>query len=414
MNRIGLISLILLAACSPTPSQSLGQPAACASAGTPAPFATPTNPTELMNSSLVFLSQGGRLEALEQRLSEFQSFGSDPTIELREFNLIGTSFPAVVIAAIFRGDTTQPDWLPPDSGVIILYCEGESYQGEITTVSPLYQSLEIAEIIDLKEDGRQEVVISIGWMVAGSVCALGISIFGWEQGQVIDYFGGGGPDVDCRVPLKFYAEPSGETELIVQGNTHYTAFGGPGRDVRYHYQFNGDRFVPASTEYLSAPYRIHALEDAQIALQAGEIKRAIELYYQAARDDKLLDTKEFLLLDEKGGTRNDYQANYLKAFAYFRLIGIQFWQDRSAEAPSLIQEFETHYPPSAHGSELVEALRIFEAGLKEGQSVTLACGAVTDFIEQNHPALEQYFYAGYNNLIILNEDICAFPGEKLT
>jgi hypothetical protein len=62
----------------------------------------------------------------------------------------------------------------------------------------------------------------------------------------------------------------------------------------------------------------------------------------------------------------------------------------------------------------VEAIRIFEAGLKEAQSVTQACGAVTDFVEQNYPMLDQYFYAGYSNLMLFNKDICAFPGEKTT
>ena len=126
--------------------------------------------------------------------------------------------------------------------------------------------------------------------------------------------------------------------------------------------------------------RVEYLDDAQGALDKGDISMAIAYYGRAAHDPSL---NNFASRDEIANHQMDLAGNYQISFALFRLSTLWSSVNDFDNASSIIEELEEQFPINTPGNEFSQAASIFNQKIVQGKTPKEACSAVASFLTQN-------------------------------
>ncbi len=229
-------------------------------------------------------------------------------------------------------------------------------------------------------------------------------VFGWNGSQWSEYF-----DTATGISSQFVAyDQDGDQikEIALIGGTSVSGGGGISRKVISYYKWLINQYVLEKDLLLPSRVRIHYLEDAQNALNLGDVPYAIVLYEKAAYDESLdnVASMEEIIKDQM-----DQAGSYQKAFAAFRLAILWLKFDRQDQAAEVIAEMRQTFPAGKPGSEFVEAVEVLQQHLAAGDGPYAACGYVTRFLLSSYPLIKDHIgYWGAANISYEIGGLCQF------
>lgn len=210
----------------------------------------------------------------------------------------------------------------------------------------------------------------------------------------------------------------GETELIIDkifasdNNTDSTknlviigfesgwGSSGPGRTIEETYAINDRGYALLQSNYLPDKFRIHVLQDAQIAYNAGDEEIAVKLWEQAAVDVSLENFPSMWI-------ENDIPERYQPAFALYRLYTYHLSINDTETAQKYWKEMNNKYPPGSPGGEFVELGSEAKHLLDISQDPALVCDGIYEFlnstIEWADFLIDHWYWGDYNLDIV---DFC--------
>ena len=253
----------------------------------------------------------------------------------------------------------------------------------------------VSEIIDMNMNGVPELVIG---QLTCHYCT-GMSVYEWDGWQVqslvrnwIIIVDGDQHKVEYGdfAELSGYAtgyvqdiDGNGTIEIVIEGGTPSYAAGlagadGPWRKGKLVYMWDGNYFVWHSYEYITPPeFRFQALQDGDIASEAGRFKDALISYQDVIENDDLLswstDTREKyseLKTRELQGTPVVLgeaipfdQTEYDQLFAYvrFRIMLLHILRGWNSDAETVYVTLQQEVTPESAGYPYLEMATLFWA-----------------------------------------------------
>jgi len=201
----------------------------------------------------------------------------------------------------------------------------------------------------------------------------------------------------------------GIAEFTIFAPLSWSVSGGPDRTTIVTYGWQNGNFTKLKQFLGPSTYRIHILEDAQIALDAGHFGEAIALYSVAANDPAFFDEPSDY---EKSTGTEAFAGNYQKSFALFRITILWLAANDKNQAERTIVDSGNLYPPESPGGEFTEAALLFKKRVDLGDDFVTACSAVNEFLFTNYPNLSglngHLGYWGVANKYYDFYDLCPF------
>lgn len=367
-------------------------PPSCPEPNTVAPFALPANVLELKWAMLAFVNGGGQWDALLALLEELDI---DHDAIHADMNGDGLMETAVYAQLADEDGSPRHVWL-------VLSCTSFKeyqviYYGEGTWSFHRYF---IAD--DLNNDGRSEIIQVGGF--AGSACELWPTAWLWQAGGIVDTSSGDRvePQLGCTANDRVILQDTngdGIKEMIVVGQTVSHPMYGPTRGITQTFTLQDDEYKLESTLFAPADLRIHVLDDAQRALDAGDLPLAIVYYTQAAYQDMMRGESYALSDTDASGYRTEADS-YQKGFALFRLFVIKLATGNEEEAGYILTDLDTQYLENTPGHEFAILGHVFKAAFAEEGHREKACLQVATYIadhyENQDPPLTSHFDWGIN------------------
>lgn len=346
----------------------------------------------LQKTMLEYLNQGGSFSGLLPLTKNAygETVGSVIPVDLNKDG---------VEEIIFASSVYNNGWIS------IYECKKGSYVSTDFALGENIREVTVVRIVDLMKTGYLQVILQDMWL--GSACRQSVKLIGWNGTAFVRW-----PTHDisvfCPATIKVSDyNGDGQRDIYVRGQTAGNLEYGVGRGVMEIYQWKDNAFQKLEKTYLPSPYRIHALQDAQVALDEDNPFEAIELYEKAATRAYLKNEPSFY---EKLNNQ-DFSEAYQTAFANFRLVTLWLSINGPQTAQSVIERMESKYLSSQPGNEFVELAAVFQENLAKTNDLVSACTEVTSRINMSYPYLAGYGYIGnwgYANVQYLNEDLCPF------
>jgi len=365
---------------------------------------------EFENVLLRYLNSGGNPDELLEEL-ENESYIIQPNIIITDLNMDGSD------EIVFLGHIKSIDAnYYQEGGIIFLYCNIEDeYVSHIVVWGENILDPDVYSISNINNDESLEIIYS--YTVSRSNCEAGVSITSFKNGKyapirIEDNF----PDCKYKISLNDIND-DGVMEISVEGNTSSSLGGGIGRRVRHTFELNDfNVYQLRVVELLPSEYRIHVLEDAQIALNEGNYESALQIYSVAAHSDQLQDVPSLYDITMKNSdpAHVQYPHEYQTAFALFRMVTLLVISDDLNGAKEILDKMYFQYPVGSPGSAFYNLAELFVNEYLVDNLKLEACTKVTALIASAFPDLDRYIgYWGYNNISYKNETICPFfPNES--
>jgi hypothetical protein len=353
-----------------------------------------TTPTKLRAAIIEYLNQGGMYSGLRS-LTQDNTAGSVVPVDLNKDGIE----EIVLSSSVFNEAWGLTSW------VSIYQCKDGLYTATDFELEAGYiHAVTIVRVIDLMQMGYPQVYFQYQWI--GSACTQSVIIVGWNGKSFVNF--GEMPYLYCPATIRIFDyNQDGQREIYMRGMTAGNLESGVGRGTIQVYQWNTNAFQAIEKSYLPSPYRIHVLQDAQVALDQGDTFQAIALYEKAATRKYLKNERSVYEKDND----QDFAEQYQTAFANFRLVTLWLSIDRPHEAQHIIERMKTRYAPATPGDEFRELAVTFQTGFVGGQDRRSACAAVTAQIDKSYPYLAGYGYIGNwgtANIEYSNDDLCSF------
>jgi len=402
--KLILLCLLFLVGCNPSPipttipeiplSTSTLTPTPKLITATPRPtytsmptLAPPENVSQLIDNVMEKLNSGQQIPAISAELEEQQ-------VTLQEYSIDfnGDGIKELFFDVTFREDVSGQEWIknifwiasPSANGYVvgfIFYPKLFLYQGHIQ------------ELGDLNGDGLPDLVVSAGGY--GNFCNENLFIFGWQNTEYVNY--------QTYVELCVTAFEVGENhELIITGGEGGSLGGGPPRKMEVVLTLQEGQYQPTQVTLLPSEVRIHVLEDAQIAFDAGDYALALEYWDRAAHDPTLENYPSHYIEGQ------DQPEIYQPAYALYRAYALYLFLGEEQNAENIFQEIATTYPQGSPGSEFIgistKTAELFGVSHDPGY----VCPELVLYIDSNTPTiLTDHWVWGYYNFDIVN--FCPLP-----
>jgi hypothetical protein len=242
-----------------------------------------------------------------------------------------------------------------------------------------------------------------------------ITVTGWHEGHLVTYLHEQleiGPLISLAV---YDSDQDGSQEISVLGYRLGTAAREISRRVFQRYEWQPDQFALVDVELLPPSYRFQVLEDAQRALDNGDLHYAIALYLAAADGDYLnvpsfggrdlyQDTiYSYLTLEEVAG-------EYQTSFARFRLIYLYEFIGQYDDVDCELQKLQSYHPTGEPGSEFAELAALFVKKARHELTPSDACRESVRTIINTYPDLTGFWGHigswGNTNLYYIVDNLC--------
>ena len=317
-----------------------------------------------------------------------------------------------------------------EGGVTIYRWENNEWVAETLYQEWYINQVRIVKIGDLVGSELPELVVK--YQEQGSGCSNILHIYQWEESgwQRLEFetlqIGGSNARYNpgymfCGLKVDFDEKgQNGETKIYLNFATGpgYIAHGGVGRRATVEYVWDGSTYVPTNLVILPSEYRIHAIQDAQVMIDAGKYYEAAYYYQMAANDDTLLNVISLYdyLENSDGSTDPDLERlshDYQTSFAHFRLVTIWSVLGYPERAQREIQYLASEYPENSPGSEFLDLALYFVEQMNSEKNVSQVCQALTERIDDLFPSLPSHYYWGtYNVSYAVADEICTFQDDQ--
>jgi len=354
-------------------------------------FIPPTSNNEIADKILVFLNSGGDLKQINLYFAQFQL----KTLDVIAADLNGDGLNEIIVAGALPLELESPG-----QGVIyILGCKQKSYEIDKQFDFQNIASADILRTEKLLADYPQQAIIRYdqisGW--SSSIIAIGFMNGNWQI--VFD-------DDDLFPELVVFDQDSdGNKEISIHSLT--TATQGPHRKMISTFKWDGKQYALISDQLMPGTTRVDYLDDAQRALDQGDISMSIAYYDRAAHDSSI---NNFASRGEIVNRQTDLAGNYQISFALFRLYTLWSSVHDYDNASFMIKELEEQFPINMPGNEFLQAAQTFEQKIAQGKNPKEACSAVSSFLTQNYPDINIHIgdwgmmVTGYTQVI----ELCPF------
>lgn len=361
---------------------SLPSGASSASAKCPPRATKPVKPIQIPNGRqltdvklldqdiLRYLNEGGPLSGLLPLTRTY--FGrTNGSVLFKDLN--GDQTEEIALSYVFVNE----DGFPVSALLVIFECENGKYTQKFENFGDSVYKAVILAAEDLIGIGFPQLLVAHTWI--GTACDDYVSVIGWNGKQWENFFT---TYLYCPAYIRVNdLNGDGLKELIITARNQGNLETGIGRQLTETYGWDGAQFVLRTRVFHPSPYRIHVLQDAQLAVDAGDFRQAIRHYERAATVRALKETPS---IDQD---IDDFKAafNYQTAFANFRLVTLWLKVERPDRARSVINRMKVQYPASTAGNEFLELAQLFLKEVEGGASLKLACEAVTAKIDVDYP-----------------------------
>jgi len=317
---------------------------------------------------------------------------SDRLGEVREADLDGDGDMEWILAI---ADPT-PLTLTVAGNLLVIDRQGDKYR-LIYQIPPKTDSYRDNVVIlatkDINADGKAELVYTTTTCGAHT-CFTAVHLYVWDgtsfrsltRDQIEMPYG--------KVSLE-NREGDAALELILHGGTIGSVGAGPQRARTEIYSWNGTHYVPTKTIYDESDFLYFRVLDANVALKAGDYKKAIALYQDAITSSKLRVWKEWI--EEGKKERND-----LVAFSRYRLMLTYALAKDEAKAKAILEDLERSQPEHIY----TQVAQTFWKAYGERKDITAACLAVTEFAYQHPETVEVLLDFGYANPSFTPDEVC--------
>jgi len=376
-------------------------PIICPAPANVVPFELPTSQDQLVYAVSGYLNAGGD----PSRIAGLLDDPSGDVIQSSQLVMADANadgYDDVILSvSIFDQDYGGVPFYPIGA-IYIFHCKNGRYFSQVTELGGYIWDIKVSAIEDLTGDGLPELVIAYTW--AGSSCVDHTLIMGWSATKWKYYLQAG---ATCQAEaIILDLDNNGFKEIALAG---YTRGSGALRAGVWTYAFNGDEFELVSEELLPSSTRIHVLQDAQIALDKGNLVEAAQLYMIAAVDKGLVNSPSFY---EMRSDLVDLAGPYQAAFASFRSAALWVHLDARANADFIQAHLRSGYIPGEPGSEFIDLLDRLLRQLDDGATLGEACAAIESYAQEEYPNLAgndgHLGEFGSSNVGYLHDDLCPF------
>lgn len=268
----------------PTPTISPTPEPDCESSQTPPPLEQ-TIYEEYPNTILVFINNGAKADDIQSALDAIGN--ANQPIAASEGDVTGDGKSDMVVSIINQDSFTNP----PQGALIIYTCQAGQYAlTHIEVSQEFFGAPAIILILDLNADGINELIIS-SKTCGASTCFESIQILSWNGASFVNLLDGDTSDLPFPdVQITDFAG-DGIYQLEVASGVYGSVGAGPQREVIRTWAYNLESgFWEFSNETLGiSNYRIHAVHDADAALDRAEYPVAIVLYEQIISNRDMTD-----------------------------------------------------------------------------------------------------------------------------
>ncbi|MCG2784343.1 MAG: VCBS repeat-containing protein [Anaerolineae bacterium] len=203
--------------------------------------------------------------------------------------------------------------------------------------------------------------------------------------QIIDEIRAGIPDA------------SGIKQIIITGFQAGWGSSGPGRTVEETFSAKGNAYELTNSRYLPSKYRIHVLQDAQVAYDIGDEKLAVKLWGLAAHDATLENYPSMWI-------ENDIPEKYQPAYAVYRLYTHYLIIGDETNTQKYLRELNNKYPEGSPGGEFIALSHEAKRLLDISQDPEVVCDGIYEYLnstDENVNFLMDHWYWGDHNLNIV-------------
>lgn len=383
-----------------TPNFSCPQPGGDATLEKPMDF------REFSENLVAYLNQVGTIEQLPEQLDAL-----DIEYEIFPVDMNNDNVLELVLNVTVPSEEASPYG---DHGTAVLQCRSSSYEVIFNTWWGYYHFFDHTFADDVDNDGNQDVIIVGGF--AGSACDLEPTVLIWSEAAIFD----ASPDhqeleLGCShedMVLTEDMDSDGAKELIISGWTVGHLDYAPLRTITQTFTLQHKVYILHTTELGPPQYLVHLLDDAQRALDSGDLVLAAQLYEDVAQNQVLPTVSSYDIapfhMAEELGVEPDHPQEYQQAFALFRLAALQTALGNTAEADWALVQLQERFLQDTPGAEFVSLTLLLVNSLQQGTTPESACEAVFQEIEQTYSQLAAHYYWGANIAWYQNETICPF------
>ncbi len=352
-----------------SPTASLTPPKSCPVIDPNVKF-TPAknNNDEIANAVLDFINHGGDISQINSYYSQFSFKSLDVlAIDLNEDNL-----KEVILAGVLPLEINARG----DGGIYIFECEQGIFRMAKKFDTQPMSSANILKSEKLLATYPQQVIISynlnVGW--GAYILAIGYINRDWqiifEDTELFPEF------------IAYDSDNDGNKEIAIHSITNSTQ--GTQRTQITTFKWNGQKYSPTSYQLMPGTTRVDYLDDAQIALDKGDLSMAIANYDRAAHD---LNLGGFSSRGEIEKHQTALSDDYQISFALFRLAVLWFSMGDDETGTRLTQEMLDEFPLNSPGGEFAQAIVIFQDEFNKGKTPDEACKSVSEFLTESFPYL---------------------------
>jgi hypothetical protein len=355
----------------PTPTLSISademgrQGVPCVAVQSEAAFSMPMRFEEYPRMILEYLNEGGSPLSLEAELNR-AGVASKP-IAVAAADMTG-DVKVDVVVSIFNPESKLS---PPEGIQYIFICQEDAYViGHSLQIENMGAPI-IHALQDMNADGRAELVVGLP-QCDETTCFELVQIIFWTGETFENRLNGETEDLPYpNITVKIQGDGSYQLEIDSESSGNQGA--GLTRRLSRQWNFNKDSgyWVFAKEIKAASNYRLHVLQDADLAARAGDYTGALPLYNRVINDQSL---QEYLDADSERPN--------LQAYARYRMAVIYIKLNQTTFASSIMDELKrTILPESPQIGYLkmaAEYQRIYQADGEEA-----ACQAVQAFAAEN-------------------------------
>ena len=360
---------------------------------------------------LKFLNEGGNGETLVKRLDEIY-MKSDFRGGYAIRDVTGDQVPEFLFIEInYFG---KP---------IVFSCKNGSFE-QLFVLSGDYDFWDYTiEIDDLVKDGVPEVIVT----GTGGVSFPQSKIYMYEwDGQTFQILGTTGLSALRKVEIRDL-DGNGTKEVIFNGDNpgclSCSNFR-PQRQRTIVLGWNGKEFAEIDNKFTSPDYRFQAVQDADAAVNTGELREAFSLYEEVISHKNLeWWSPERFAYEQDASIRwipgitpipeptidlTEYPR--LAAYAYYRIMLLHLVQGQEAEAASTYQTLYETFGNDPYAAPYVEMASAFWESYQSTRKMYDGCAAAIQFAVE-HPEILVPLgsdYHGWQSHIYEPADVCPF------
>jgi hypothetical protein len=357
---------------------------------------------------LQYLNLGGSPEQLSTQIKNLGPIVDSFQVFIMDVN--GDGIKDIIVAINFNPPESE-DWTAMAAGLYEYTCVDGVFQVQ-KIAGERMEKIEILALDNFLGSKNVDVLVKEGLYSDGYSEILDLySLSGqnWFSSFETDEFPG-----SLKVELD---NANGNRQLVIEGIRYCgSMLCNHWRKRRVTYEFHEGKVDLVKDELLPSPYRFHALEDGQIAVENGNLEEAVSIYNKAATDDGLVDVPTFYELELQANQKLPVEKLQRTAHAYqtasaaFREYCLLIYLGRIKDADAVLTRMKATYPEGTEGSEFLDLASYLTEQLKSGLNYHDACEATNTYLADKYILGTDNFV--YNHLLGW-DDISKQPGELL-